>query len=81
VLTGPSLVKELVGDDSRSGGMELREDAWPASQRRTPIVPRWLALEGLIYGASSRISPRRTLVRSGFQGINAPAAEMAKMAS
>jgi 3-oxoadipate enol-lactonase len=76
----PSLVKDLVGDDPDSGGLEVARDcmaAVPEASYRASM----LALLGFDQRDALRKIAVPTLVLSGSKDKNAPAPMMAKMAS
>jgi 3-oxoadipate enol-lactonase len=80
VSLAPSLVKELVGDDPETGGMDLARDCMagvpPATYRAT-----MLALMGFDLRDALKSIAVPTLVLSGAKDDNAPAPMMGKMAS
>ena len=80
VSLAPTLVKELVGDDPDSGGMELARDCMAAVPEAT-YRATMLALLGFDQRNALGDIKVPTLVLSGSKDKNAPAPMMAKMAS
>jgi 3-oxoadipate enol-lactonase len=76
----PSLVKELVGDDPDSSGMELARDCM-ASVPEATYRATMLALMGFDLRGALKAIGIPTLVLSGSKDNNAPAPMMAKMAT
>jgi 3-oxoadipate enol-lactonase len=76
----PSLVKELVGDDPDSRGMELARDCM-ASVPEATYRATLLALMGFDLRGALKAIGIPTLVLSGSKDNNAPAPMMAKMAT
>ena len=76
----PSLVKELVGDDSDAGGMELARDCM-ASVPEATYRATMQALMGFDLRDALKDITVPTLVLSGSKDKNAPAPMMAKMAA
>jgi len=76
----PSLVKELVGHDPDEAGMVLARDCMAKVPEAT-YRATMLALMGFDLRAALKEISVPTLVLSGSQDNNAPAAMMAKMAS
>jgi 3-oxoadipate enol-lactonase len=76
----PLLVKELVGDDPDSRGMELARDCM-ASVPEATYRATMLALMGFDLRAALKAIGIPTLVLSGSKDNNAPAPMMAKMAT
>jgi 3-oxoadipate enol-lactonase len=76
----PSLVKELVGDDPDTQGMELARDCMAAVPEAT-YRATMMALLGFDQRAALKNIAVPTLVLSGSKDKNAPAPMMAKMAS
>ncbi len=80
VSLAPSLVKELVGDDPDSDGMELARDCM-ASVPEATYRATMLALMGFDLRSALRDIAVPTLLLSGSKDNNAPAPMMAKMAT
>jgi 3-oxoadipate enol-lactonase len=79
VSLAPSLVKELVGDEPDSGGMELARDCMAAVPEAT-YRATMLALMGFDLRSALKDIAVPTLLLSGSKDNNAPAPMMAKMA-
>jgi 3-oxoadipate enol-lactonase len=80
VSLAPSLVKELVGDDPDSNGMELARDCMAAVPEAT-YRATMLALMGFDLRSALKDIAVPTLLLSGSKDNNAPAPMMAKMAT
>jgi len=76
----PTLVKELVGDDPDTGGMEIARECM-GSVPETSYRAMVLALLGFDQRKALGNIAVPTLVLSGSKDLNAPAAMMAKMAT
>jgi 3-oxoadipate enol-lactonase len=80
VSLAPSLVKELVGDDPDSDGMDLARDCMAAVPEAT-YRATMLALMGFDLRSALKDIAAPTLLLSGSKDNNAPAPMMAKMAT
>jgi 3-oxoadipate enol-lactonase len=80
VSLAPALVKELVGDNPDTGGMDLARDCM-ASVPETTYRATMLALMGFDQRSALGNIAVPTLVLSGSKDRNAPAPMMAKMAT
>jgi 3-oxoadipate enol-lactonase len=80
VSLAPTLVKELVGDDPDTGGMDLARDCMSAVPEAT-YRATMLALMGFDQRSALGNIAVPTLVLSGSKDRNAPAPMMAKMAT
>jgi 3-oxoadipate enol-lactonase len=80
VSLAPTLVKELVGDDPDTGGMDLARDCM-ASVPEATYRATMLALMGFDQRSALGNIAAPTLVLSGSKDRNAPAPMMAKMAT